>query len=36
MFSSKEDEPYKQEIVREIPDGEEIALYHHQEYEYEC
>ena len=26
------DEPYKQEIVREIPDGEEIALYHHQEY----
>jgi len=26
------DEPYKQEIVREIPDGEEIALYFHQEY----
>ena len=26
------DEPYKQEIVREIPDGEEIAIYHHQEY----
>ena len=26
------DEPYKQEIVHEIPDGEEIALYHHQEY----
>ena len=25
-------EPYKQEIVREIPDGEEIALYFHQEY----
>ncbi|MDT8893782.1 threonine--tRNA ligase [Halomonas sp. I1] len=26
------DEPYKQEIVREIPDGETIRLYHHQEY----
>ncbi len=26
------DEPYKQEIIREIPDGEEIALYFHQEY----
>ena len=26
------DDPYKQEIVREIPDGEEIALYFHQEY----
>ena len=26
------DEPYKQEIVREIPDGGEIALYFHQEY----
>ena len=26
------DKPYKQEIVREIPDGEEIALYFHQEY----
>ncbi|MBF2753737.1 MAG: threonine--tRNA ligase [Gammaproteobacteria bacterium AqS3] len=25
-------EPYKQEIVRDIPDGEIIALYHHQEY----
>ncbi len=25
-------EPYKQEIVKEIPDGEEIALYFHQEY----
>ena len=26
------DEPYKQEIVKEIPDDEEIALYFHQEY----
>ncbi|RKR06125.1 threonyl-tRNA synthetase [Kushneria sinocarnis] len=26
------DEPYKQEIVREIPPGETIRLYHHQEY----
>lgn len=25
-------EPYKQEIVREIPDGETIALYHHDDY----
>ncbi len=25
-------EPYKAEIVREIPDGETIALYHHDEY----
>jgi len=25
-------EPYKQEIVREIPDGETIALYHHEDY----
>ncbi len=25
-------EPYKQEIVKEIPEGEEIALYYHQEY----
>ncbi|MCH4565025.1 MULTISPECIES: threonine--tRNA ligase [Halomonas] len=26
------DEPYKQEIVREIPEGETIRLYHHDEY----
>ena len=26
------DEPYKQEIVREIPEGETIRLYHHEEY----
>ena len=26
------DEPYKLEIVDGIPDGERIALYHHQEY----
>ena len=26
------DEPYKQEIVREIPEGESIRLYHHEEY----
>ncbi|MCA1769904.1 MAG: threonine--tRNA ligase [Halomonas sp.] len=26
------DEPYKQEIVREIPEGEAIRLYHHEEY----
>ena len=26
------DEPYKQEIVRQIPDGETIALYHHEDY----
>ncbi|WP_353982134.1 threonine--tRNA ligase [Salinicola endophyticus] len=26
------DEPYKQEIVEGIPDGETIRLYHHQEY----
>ncbi|TDO13920.1 MULTISPECIES: threonine--tRNA ligase [Halomonas] len=26
------DEPYKQEIVREIPKGETIRLYHHEEY----
>ncbi|MDA3921217.1 MAG: threonine--tRNA ligase [Salinisphaera sp.] len=25
-------EPYKQEIVRQIPDGETIALYHHDDY----
>lgn len=25
-------EPYKQEIVRQIPDGETIALYHHEDY----
>jgi threonyl-tRNA synthetase len=26
------DEPYKQEIVREIPEGESIRLYRHEEY----
>ncbi|MBD3894289.1 threonine--tRNA ligase [Halomonas sp. ML-15] len=26
------DETYKQEIVREIPEGETIRLYHHEEY----
>ncbi|WP_423820969.1 threonine--tRNA ligase [Salinisphaera sp. SPP-AMP-43] len=26
------DEPYKQEIVREIPEDETIALYHHEDY----
>lgn len=26
------DEPYKTQIVREIPDGETIALYHHDQY----
>ncbi|GHC27300.1 threonine--tRNA ligase [Aidingimonas halophila] len=26
------DEPYKQEIVRDIPEGETIRLYHHEEY----
>lgn len=30
------DEPYKQEIVREIPQGETIRLYHHQEYTDMC
>ena len=25
-------EPYKQAIVREIPEGETIALYHHEDY----
>lgn len=30
------DEPYKQEIVREIPAGETIRLYHHQEYTDMC
>ena len=28
----KREEPYKQEIIKEIPEGEEIALYYHQEY----
>jgi threonyl-tRNA synthetase len=31
VFSERE-ELYKQEIVHEIPEGEEIALYYHQEY----
>ncbi|MDZ7852805.1 MAG: threonine--tRNA ligase [Halomonas sp.] len=26
------EEPYKQEIVRDIPEGETIRLYHHEEY----
>lgn len=30
------EEPYKVEIAREIPDGEIIALYHHQEYTDMC
>ncbi|UYF98472.1 threonine--tRNA ligase [Halomonas sp. GD1P12] len=30
------DEPYKQEIVREIPDGAAIRLYHHEEYTDMC
>ncbi|WP_111411767.1 threonine--tRNA ligase [Billgrantia lactosivorans] len=30
------DEPYKQEIVREIPQGETIRLYHHEEYTDMC
>ena len=29
---TKRNEPYKQEIIKEIPDGEEIALYFHEEY----
>ena len=31
VFSDRK-EPYKQEIIQEIPDDEEIALYFHQEY----
>jgi threonyl-tRNA synthetase len=30
------DEPYKQEIVRDIPEGETIRLYHHKEYTDMC
>jgi threonyl-tRNA synthetase len=30
------DEPYKQEIVRGIPEGETIALYHHEDYTDMC
>ncbi|MEC9483465.1 MAG: threonine--tRNA ligase [Halomonas sp.] len=30
------DEPYKQEIVRGIPEGETIRLYHHEEYTDMC
>lgn len=30
------DEPYKQEIVREIPEGETIRLYYHKEYTDMC
>ena len=29
---TERDEPYKLEIIDAIPDGERIALYHHQEY----
>jgi threonyl-tRNA synthetase len=29
-------EPYKQEVVREIPEGETIRLYHHEEYTDMC
>lgn len=28
----KRKEPYKLEIIKDIPEGEEIKLYHHQEY----
>ena len=34
-FASRE-EPYKLEIVEEIPDGETIKLYHHEEYTDMC
>ena len=34
-FESR-DEPYKVEIVEEIPDGETIKLYHHEEYTDMC
>ena len=34
-FESRE-EPYKLEIVEDIPDGETIKLYHHQEYTDMC
>ncbi|MCE8015030.1 threonine--tRNA ligase [Halomonas sp. MCCC 1A17488] len=30
------DEPYKQEIIREIPEGETIRLYYHKEYTDMC
>ncbi len=30
------EEPYKQQIVEEIPDGEVIKLYHHEEYTDMC
>ncbi|MFG6666675.1 threonine--tRNA ligase [Halomonas sp. HNIBRBA4712] len=32
----KRDEPYKQEIIRDIPDGATIRLYHHEEYTDMC
>ena len=32
----KKDEPYKVEIAKDIPQGEIIALYHHQEYTDMC
>ncbi len=33
---SKRNEPYKLQIIKEIPDGEEIKLYHHEEYTDMC
>ncbi len=32
----KRDEPYKQEIIRDIPEGATIRLYHHEEYTDMC
>jgi threonyl-tRNA synthetase len=32
----KRDEPYKQEIINEIPDNENIKLYYHEEYTDMC
>ncbi|MCB8890686.1 threonine--tRNA ligase [Vreelandella malpeensis] len=34
-FESR-DEPYKQEIIRDIPEGATIRLYHHEEYTDMC
>ncbi|MGP8291940.1 threonine--tRNA ligase [Vreelandella zhanjiangensis] len=33
---SQRDETYKQEIIRDIPDGADIRLYHHEEYTDMC
>ena len=33
---SQRDETYKQEIIRDIPEGAEIRLYHHEEYTDMC